>query len=234
MQHTTYHNHRAEPYFTFAKNGQKTVEGRIGKSWYRNVLPGDRIIVSNNEETDSFEVEVVDVRLYATIREMLENEDLKKVLPDVDTVEQGVRAYRRFYTEEQEKEFGVVAIEVRRVMEQQGAATHAMSLNHESFAKIANGTKTIEARLLDEKRRAIRPGDTVELADRESGAKLTAKVARIVTAPSFKDLFVLVTPEALGHGSVSECVALYEHYSPEQERLLGVVGIVLEDIVLKA
>lgn len=109
---TTYHNHRAEPYFTFLKNGQKTIEGRIKKGWYRFVRPGDHIIVYNEEENDSIEVLVKDVRTYSSIQEMLEQEPIKKLLPDVETIKEGIEVYKRFYTEEQQREFGVVAIEV--------------------------------------------------------------------------------------------------------------------------
>lgn len=109
----TYHNHRAEPYFTFIKNGQKTFEGRIRKGWYRLVKPGDHIIIYNEEETDSIEVLVKSARPYVSMREMIENEPLKKLLPDVETIEQGIKVFKRFYTEEQEREFGAVAIEIQ-------------------------------------------------------------------------------------------------------------------------
>ena len=109
----TYHNHRAEPYFTFIKNGQKTFEGRIRKGWYRLAKPGDHIIIYNEEETDSIEVIVKNVRPYVSMREMLEREPLKKLLPDVETIEQGIKVFKRFYTDEQEREFGVVAIEIQ-------------------------------------------------------------------------------------------------------------------------
>lgn len=111
----TYHNHRAEPYFTFVKNGQKTIEGRIKKGWYQFVRSGDHIIVYNEEETDSVEVLVRGVRTYSSIKEMLEKEQIKKLLPNVETTEEGIAVYKRFYTEKQQKEFGVVAIEVERI-----------------------------------------------------------------------------------------------------------------------
>ncbi len=110
-----YHNHRAEPYFTFLKNGQKTIEGRVRKGWYAEVKPGDEIEVRNNEETESVQVVVTRVAKYDSIRSMLERESLKQLLPDVETVEQGIEVYRRFYTPEQEAEFGMVAIEVEVV-----------------------------------------------------------------------------------------------------------------------
>ncbi len=43
---------------------------------------------------------------------MLSIEDFKKILPNVDMVDEGVVIYRQFYTEEKEKEFGIVGIEV--------------------------------------------------------------------------------------------------------------------------
>ncbi len=110
-----YHNHRAEPYFTFLKNGQKTIEGRVRKGWYSKVQPGDEIVVYNEEETESIETVVKRVTRYPSIREMLTHEPITKLLPDVTTIEEGVKVYRKFYTPDQEREFGVVAIEVERL-----------------------------------------------------------------------------------------------------------------------
>lgn len=110
-----YHNHRAEPYFTFLKNGQKTIEGRIRRGKYAAIRPGDEIVVYNNEETDSVEVIVKKVTTYLSFEEMLTKEPLSKLLPDAKTVDEGIGVYRKFYTAEEEKEFGVVAIEVERL-----------------------------------------------------------------------------------------------------------------------
>lgn len=111
----TYFNHRKEPYFTFVKNGVKTIEGRINKGEYGFVKSGDHIVVNNEEETDSVEVIVKDVRKYISIQEMLGQESFKKLLPEVETREHGVEVYKRFYTSEQEKEFGVIAIEFEKI-----------------------------------------------------------------------------------------------------------------------
>jgi ASC-1-like (ASCH) protein len=108
-----YRNHRAEPYFTFLKNGEKTVEGRIKKGLYKHVKPGDHIVVYNNEETDSVEVLVKATRDYSSIRAMLEGEELRKLLPDVNTLSEGEKVYRAFCPPGKEKEFGIVAIEVQ-------------------------------------------------------------------------------------------------------------------------
>jgi ASC-1-like (ASCH) protein len=109
----TYRSHRTEPYFTFIKNGQKTIEGRVRKGKYRLIKSGDMITVYNKEETDSVNVRVKRVSMYPSIKDLLESEGVERVLPDVDNIKQGIEIYRRFYTPEQESIFGMVAIEVK-------------------------------------------------------------------------------------------------------------------------
>jgi ASC-1-like (ASCH) protein len=111
----THKNHRTEPYFSFEKSGVKTIEGRVRKGKYSQIEPGDYINVHTNDETDHFKVRVKRVTAYPSILEMLENEDLEKLLPDVDTIYRGVQLYGKFYSIEQELEFGMVAIEVELI-----------------------------------------------------------------------------------------------------------------------
>lgn len=109
----TWYNHRSEPYYTFVKNGQKTIEGRLLKGKYAEISAGDHIFVQNDEETESFEVVVVSTRRYTSFSEMLNGECLSKVLPNAKSVAEGVSIYRQFYSVEKERQYGVVAIEVR-------------------------------------------------------------------------------------------------------------------------
>jgi ASC-1-like (ASCH) protein len=110
-----YKNHKDEPPFSFLKNGQKTIEGRIRKKLYKEIAVNDHIIVFNKEETDSVEILVKRTAEYSSFKEMLEKEPFKKILPDVGSVEQGVEVYKQFYNSEQEKEFGIVVLEVERI-----------------------------------------------------------------------------------------------------------------------
>jgi len=43
---------------------------------------------------------------------MLENEPIKKILPNANSIDQAIKIYREFYTPEQEKRFGMIAIEI--------------------------------------------------------------------------------------------------------------------------
>ena len=114
-KYKTYYNHCVESYFTFVKNGKKTIEGRIKKGWYKHINLGDHIIIYNKEETDNIEVLVKDVRTYFSFKEMLETEPLAKILPDAESVDHGIKIYKQFYDSKQEKQFEVIALEIERV-----------------------------------------------------------------------------------------------------------------------
>lgn len=110
-----YKNHRNQPYFDLMKEGKKTIEGRLYRGKFALIKAGDQIEVFTPEEDESFLVKVLDSRKYETVRNMLEAEGLEKVLPNINNIEEGVAVYRNFYSEEEEKETGVVAIEVERI-----------------------------------------------------------------------------------------------------------------------
>ncbi|KAG4211161.1 hypothetical protein ERO13_A02G093300v2 [Gossypium hirsutum] len=63
-------------------------------------------------------LEVQDVRHYATFSKMLEAESISQVLPGVNSTEEGLQTYRKFYTEEEERSNGVIAICVSNLVVQ--------------------------------------------------------------------------------------------------------------------
>ena len=109
----TFHNHRSEPFFSYLKTGQKTIEGRLKKGKYVKIGTGDIINVESMEDGEIVTVEVTEVRHYRTFKEMLENEEIRKILPNVQTPEEGASIYRQFYSKEDEKRYEIVAIEVK-------------------------------------------------------------------------------------------------------------------------
>lgn len=105
--------------------------------------------------------------------------------------------------------------------------TYHMSLNVPSFARIKDGSKTIELRLNDEKRQAIRIGDKVifEPATGEKEAVETVVVA-LLRYPTFAALIDDLPVEWFGNPDKEALKkGVYEHYTPEQETSQGVVGI---------
>lgn len=98
-----------EPWRSFLLNGQKTIEGRLKKGKFAQLQVGDFLELEESEAL----FEVVRLTSYPTFSAMLINEGLEKVLPNVKDLEAGEAVYYQFFTPEQEREFGVLAIEVR-------------------------------------------------------------------------------------------------------------------------
>ena len=101
-----------EEYLKLIAEGKKKIEGRLYDEKRRQIKPGDIIIFEGK-----LKVRVKDIRVYPSFREMLKKEGLENVLPGIKSIEEGVRIYRQFYNEEEEKKWGVVAIEVEPIQD---------------------------------------------------------------------------------------------------------------------
>ena len=66
---------------------------------------------------------------------------------------------------------------------------HEMKLNNEPFECIKNGTKTIELRLNDEKRKLLTVGDYIEFTNRVTNEKLLVEVIDLFKYNSFEELY---------------------------------------------
>ncbi len=99
--------HCQSPYFEMIKNGRKIIEGRLAKDKYVQLQAGD-VICFNNE----LETRVVAVRKYPTFRDLILHEGVNKVLPGHEADSAPHMVYRAFYSEEDERTHGVVAIEI--------------------------------------------------------------------------------------------------------------------------
>lgn len=107
---------------------------------------------------------------------------------------------------------------------------HTMRLNPHPFEMIKNGNKSIELRLYDEKRRAIRIGDEIEFihVDNES-QRILCIVVNMFIFDSFKELYKTLPLNKCGYTETELSGAAYTdmevYYTIEQQRKYGVVGI---------
>ena len=101
---------------------------------------------------------------------------------------------------------------------------HQMKLNDDPFERIKNGTKTIEFRLYDEKRRKVKIGDKIEFSKLpDLQEKILVDVLDLYTEPSFAELFEKIYKDR--ELAKQYANAMYEIYSPENEKKYGVIGI---------
>ena len=101
---------------------------------------------------------------------------------------------------------------------------HKMKLNESPFERIKNGTKTVEFRLFDEKRKKIKIGDQIEFSKLpELKEKLLVDVTELYKGETFEELFRRLN---LDEKEIKrKTKAMYEFYSPEREKQNGVLGI---------
>lgn len=111
-----YREHLSEPWFSLIALGLKTVEGRKNKGIFKDMAIGD-VIEWHNEDFKprSIITRVSRKTLYNTFREYLETEGLQRCLPGMPSVEHGLSVYFKYFTKEQEREFGVMAIELELI-----------------------------------------------------------------------------------------------------------------------
>ena len=101
---------------------------------------------------------------------------------------------------------------------------HKMKINKSPFERIKDGTKTIEFRLYDKKRRTVKIGDEIEFSKLpDLHEKILVEVLDIYKDESFENLFKKIynNKEEIERKTKS----MYQFYSREQEKEYGVVGI---------
>ena len=100
-----------EPYRGFILSGQKTVEGRLNRGKFISIKKGDILIISPENQ----EFKVIAKNNYNSFCEMIMSEGLENVAPDKNNVEAVLQVYYRLYNKEQEREFGVIAIKIKKI-----------------------------------------------------------------------------------------------------------------------
>lgn len=94
-----------------------------------------------------------------------------------------------------------------------------MRLHSEPFDRIKSGEKKVECRLNDEKRRRLSVGDRIVFENRTDGKTLERTIVTIHIFPDFESMFEKFPEEKIND--------VYQYYTPEEEKELGVVAIEL-------
>lgn len=131
----------------------------------------------------------------------------------------------------------------RIVLKDSLVETFVMHLRDDMFYAIKEGTKTVEVRLFDEKRKLIDIGDYIEFIKMDNTEHIKKRVVDLRIKRTFKELFerdidlrkkeLYFTPLQLGaskHSSIDTLVqGMYKYYPKEQEKKYGVIAFILEN-----
>ena len=106
---------------------------------------------------------------------------------------------------------------------------YIMKLNPKYFEYMKNGTKRIEIRLNDEKRKNIKIGDEIVFQkEPELKDEVSTQIVNLIIKRNFKELIESLDISEYSDKSESEekfLNDLYKFYTKEQEEKYGVVGI---------
>ena len=104
---------------------------------------------------------------------------------------------------------------------------HEMRLHNEPFVLIKNGTKTIELRLNDEKRRQIKVGDTITFTNRSNNEQISTVVINLRKYDSFEELYKHFDKISLGYteDEIADPKDMEQYYPQDKQEEYGVLGI---------
>lgn len=99
-------------------SGAKTIEVRLGKPKFLRIKVGEVVSLREDIWKDGEIVhstpgkaciQVTQVLFFESFEEMLASINYEETVPMAQSLQDAINTYRKFYTEEEEKEFGVVA-----------------------------------------------------------------------------------------------------------------------------
>lgn len=109
---------------------------------------------------------------------------------------------------------------------------HTMKLQEKYFNYIKEGTKRIEIRLYDEKRKQIKLGDTIKFQkETELQKEINVKVTGLLRYNTFEDMFKDFNIEILADKNMTKkelLNVLEKFYSKEKQEEYGILGIRIE------
>ena len=110
---------------------------------------------------------------------------------------------------------------------------HKLNVKEKYYNMLKSGIKTIELRLFDEKRKAIKVGDSIEFSNNsDANDKFTARVINLHKANNFTELCNNIDCNRAGFSTNKELIkVLEEFYSLDQQKEFGVLGIEIQKIL---
>ena len=101
-------------HFERIKSGKKIIEIRLYDEKRRKIKENDYIVFTNLESGEIIKVKVIKLHLFNTFKELFDNFDNSYFGHDENEKISYERMYD-YYTKEEEKEYGVVGIEIKLV-----------------------------------------------------------------------------------------------------------------------
>ena len=96
MSTTTHQSNLASPYYEYVKNGTKIYELRVYDDKRKSIKINDLWQFSSNNNNESFITKVVNIKVYKSFREAIQDTGLEQLLPQITDLEEGIKIYESF------------------------------------------------------------------------------------------------------------------------------------------
>ncbi len=156
-------------------------------------------------------------------------EGTRFTLSSTNNIKEGIESINRFTGyKDGIKENGIHALHIEY---QNQPKTINMNLYNDNFQYIKNGTKRIEIRLNDEKRKSICIGDYIEFENLNTTDKILVRVIALLNYETLEDLINDCKMEVLMNKSTTkdEVINIFNNiYSIEKQKKYNILGIKFE------
>ena len=101
--------------FEIVKNGTKTVEVRLYDEKRRKLRVGDTLIfLKRPDDIEKIETIITKLETYKSFKELVKNYNMKDLYLESYTKEMFLEELKRFYSEEEQEKYGVLAITFKK------------------------------------------------------------------------------------------------------------------------
>lgn len=97
------------------KENRKKVEGRLNKGKFKELKKGDLVKWISKKTGNEVVTKIKRITKYPDFVTYLTMEGIRNTLPGVTNMEDALKVYYTYFTKEHEKEFGVLAIAVKKL-----------------------------------------------------------------------------------------------------------------------
>ena len=97
--------------FEIVKNGTKTIELRLYDEKRRKLKVGDTLVfLKRPDDIEQIKTKITNLEVYKNFKELIKHYEMKELYLESYTKEMFLEELKRFYTEEDQEKYGVLAI----------------------------------------------------------------------------------------------------------------------------
>ena len=93
--------------------GRKTIEGRLDKGFFKKIKENDILFFCSS--TKYCKVKITKIDKFSNFNDLLKNNNLHDVLPNIKNLDEGIKKYKKYYSDESVKKFGVLGIHIELI-----------------------------------------------------------------------------------------------------------------------